>query len=232
MSGALPSALALTLLACAGCAAAERGFYAPVGAAESPSLVHWTEGRPDELVFEVACQGSYLNQVAGRPARTMHVQLEVLRPREGAVTLALDALRLTLQPADGGAPIDLLPSEAWWGDERLERALRIPGWSRRAFDLFFDDPDAESAPPALARLRWTWQAGGDTGYGDCQFRRIPAGGPGQPSLDPLGDAAFGYRDGFYMPIEGDLGPRALQKGVEVREHYVFHDPEGWFVGWF
>jgi hypothetical protein len=65
--------------------------------------------------------------------------------------------------------------------------------------------------------------------GQCLFERISDDHPLCPSDEPVGDPAFGLRDGYYLPGRVRLGPRALRPTGEERMHYVFHSPwRGWF----
>jgi hypothetical protein len=79
------------------------------------------------------------------------------------------------------------------------------------------------------RLRWRYhELEGETRRADVTFLRIPPGDPTLPGEETSSDKAFGLVDGYYLPGPGNLGRRRLQPSDEMRAHYVFHSPGGWF----
>jgi hypothetical protein len=224
-----PGCWALVLgAALAGCAAPERGYYAPAGVDLGPSLEAYRESSDDAIV-DLRCQGAYANEVEGDDALTIHLQLDVARPRSGDLRFRREAFVVDLAGAPGDPRGRLSLSEAWSKRERVDGDLVVPAWTRRPFDLFFDAPDGDDRSiPDRVLVRWTAEEGGRALDGQALFRRIRSGEPHAPSDEPLGDVAFGFRDGYYMPGALRLGPRSLRPSTEERMHYVFHQPSGWW----
>jgi len=216
----------LTAVACG--STVERGYYAPLDADFGKSLARAIQS-VDGVRYEVACQGVYLNTVAGVERRTAHLQLQILRTEPGDVVLPIEDLRVDFlyEGAAGqleGEPVGLRATEVWSGRKRVVQSLLVPAWTRRYFDLFFDHPDAELPVPDVVRFRWRSRTGNAWSVGDCMFQRIAEDDPRLPEELPSADRAFGLRDGYYMPGFGRLGPRELIDTVEERPYYVFHDP--------
>ena len=101
----------------------------------------------------------------------------------------------------------------------------MPGWSRRPFDLFFDDAEllAHGPPPSL-RLSWELRDGDEVLPGSCDFVLIPDDDSFSPTRLPPADEVFGLRNGYYLPGV-TLGLRRLHTEGEERLHYLFHEPE-------
>jgi len=221
-------ALALAaLLACLACSAPPRGYYAPVGAPFGERLTAWHSDLPGSVGFEVRCQGVYQNWSQGHRVRTVHLQFELTQSLGRAVVIPLRDVRVRLAGPDGLVAEPRL-AECWSRDARVRRELRVEGWDRVPFDLFFDDERLEDPLPELVRVSWSWNVDGEAKHASCQFQRIAPDDPRHPAQGELGDLAFGYRDGYYLPVEASLGRRALQPSPEMRRHYVFHDPSRWF----
>jgi hypothetical protein len=217
----------LALLAAACTAAPERGYYAPTGASLGEALVAYRE-ESREAVIDVRCQGAYVNTVQGRDVLTIHLQLDVARPRSGELRFPRGDLAVDIAGPPGEPRLSLPLGEAWSKREPLAGDPTVEAWTRRPFDLFFDAPDdLDGHVPDDLVVRWTARAGGQPVYGQCQFVRIPPDHLLAPSSDPIADPAFGLRDGYYLPGALKLGRRALRSSSEERLHYVFHSPSRW-----
>lgn len=223
----LACVFALSLTACAGGEA--RRYYAPVELDFVGPNDAWELDR-EGTTFRVRSQGSYLNEVGGRTRRTVHLQLEVTRSRDGDLRLRQDDLRLDLGDAGAARVRELRPTEVWHGRNQLAGALEVRAWSRRAFDLFFDEDPEQPFEPAFLRLRWRWTTLAVEHFADCAFRRLPDDHPGLPAKLAPAMLPFGVADGFYFPGYGELGRRRLREPAqqEERQHYLFHAPGGWF----
>jgi hypothetical protein len=221
--------VALASLSLGACSLAPpRGYYVPAGVALGPSLLAYRE-QSDDAVIDVRCQGAYFNEVAGEEVLTVHLQLDVARPRSGELSFPPQAFEIDLSSAPGDPRGALHLSEAWSKRERLGGPLVVSPWTRRPFDLFFDaSPDDEGTIPDKLLVRWSAQAGGQTLDGQALFRRIRDDEPFAPSPEPIGDVAFGMRNGYYLPGEITLGERQLRPSTEERMHYIFHEPGGWW----
>lgn len=220
-------ALVCVLLTCCACAAPPpRGWYRPAGAPPGPGPGAHVEQGP-LLQLTARCQGVYENVVDGRRSASVHVQLEVARTGASELSLPRAALSVDVRPAAGGPRQRQALSAAWCGSERAEGDLAVPGWTRRPFDLFFDDPALlEGGPPASLLLCWEARVDGVPVPGQCEFALLPDDAPDSPAALPPADAAFGYRDGWYLPGVR-LGERRLRTRGEQRLHHVFHEPAGW-----
>jgi hypothetical protein len=169
-----------------------------------------------------------VNRVDGDVVGSVHVQLDVTRPRTGDLRLRREDIVADVLLPGSGEHIALPLSEAWTRRSRVSGDLIVPAWSRRPFDLFFDAPLlAESPPPDSVLLRWRGEAAGESVTGQCLFERIPQGDRRLPGAEPMKDPAFGMRGGYYLPGTVDFGKRALRSSTEERLHYIFHDPEAW-----
>lgn len=225
---------AVALLLAAACLPAcftppDRAYFAPAGIEFGDTISSYRVERPDAHVL-ARCQGAYVNEVDGRDVLTVHVQLEVTRPRSGELRLTREDLELDIAFGAGGVREELDLTDAWSGRQQVVGDLVVPSWSRRPFDLFFDAPvDALGKLPEQVLVRWIGRAGGDRVVGQCLFRRISPADPRAPSEDPIGDASFGLRNGYYLPGRMHMRERGLRASAEERMHYVFHDPGGW--GW-
>lgn len=217
------SAFGMLMVACA--APTPRVYYGPVGTEFGDTIGEWSFENERES-FLVRCQGSYLNQVAGRRVRTLHLQLVATRTTGEALTLPLSSLVVDVLGAAGAVPEPLSASEVWMGSERLVGALIVPGWSRRAVDIFFDDPLLGGGPAELLRLRFSQrEPDGRLQLYECQFFPLADDDPRRPGDQELHDPGFGYRDGYYYPGWGELGERRLRTADEVRLFHLFHDPD-------
>ncbi|MGQ0551784.1 MAG: hypothetical protein ACT4PU_01025 [Planctomycetota bacterium] len=212
--------------------APERGYYAPAGAAPAEAIVGYRE-ETEEALLDVRCQGVYLNEADGREVLTVHVQLEIARPRTGNLVFPWEGFAVDVSGESGNLRVPL--SACWSGRERLTSALVVPSWSRRPFDLFFDfaaPGEAERAIPERVLLRWQGRVAGRLVEGQCQFRRLPAEVSAGLDDQPAEDLAFGrVHNGYYLPGRLRLGPRELLPTQEERLHYVFHQPLSWWEGW-
>lgn len=234
--------VAVLALVCSACLAApERGYYAPEGEPLRRSIGSF-EGDNPAHHLTVICQGVYENSVDGEVVRTVHVQMRLAALTSAPVVIAARRLAVDLHAPDGvpGDPDDplaprlgpvttLRPSEIWSRRTPIQGDLIVEGFSRRAFDLFFDEaePDSELLP-ATVLVRWQGTAGRRPMSGQCQFEVIAADDPLRPADDPVDDPQFGLRDGYYLPGRIRMGPRALRPTSEERMHYVFHAPRtGW-----
>jgi hypothetical protein len=221
------SALTAALLLLAACTAAPpRGWYRPAGAppVEGPGA-HVEQDAGTQVLAR--CQGVYQNQVDGRRTATVHVQLEVARTAGSDLVLPRAELAVDVRPAGGGPPQALALSEAFAGPQREPGDLRVPGWTRRPFDLFFDAPGLlDGGPPDSLLLRWELRADGAATPGQCEFARVPPDDPFSPERLPPADASFGYRSGWYLPGVR-LGERRLRASGEQRLHHLFHEERGW-----
>lgn len=218
----------LTALATACTISPERGYYAPVGVTLGDTIASWNH-RDDHVTFDVRLQGIYVNEVAGRDVRTAHVQMEVTRTRSGHLLIPLEGMTMDLVRGTEPRSQELEVAEAWSGTEPVVDTILVPPWSRRSFDVFFDDVDLDSPLPEAARLRWRYRVDGRWSFGDCQFHRIDAEDPRLPGAVPIANTDFGIRDGYYLPGWPDLGPRRLRPSDETRRHYLFHKPGGWML---
>lgn len=216
--------LALALLAAGACASPpERGYYRPAGAAPQPTL-QAVFVETDGAALALSCQGVYENVVDGEPTVTVHVQAEITRRSSDPLVLARPGWRVRGEDGDG-APLALRLADVWHGRERIMGDLAVPGFRRRAFDLFFDDATRVGEPlPAWLELSWRGGPGAEGLAGSCRFERIPPGDPTLPEGAPVGDADFGVRQGYYLPGDVFLGERALQPSDEERAHYMHHAP--------
>jgi hypothetical protein len=224
----MPLALVAAALAGGGCALApERGYYAPEGRPLAVTLVPYRE-ESDDAKVDLRCQGAYVNRVQGRQVLTVHLQLDVARPRSGELRFAREDLAVDIGMGAGQPHLRLAVSEVWSKREPVPGSLVVVPWGRRSFDLFFDAPDdlAGHVPEDIL-VRWMALAGGVPVEGQARFVRIPPQDPLAPADETLADMAFGMRDGYYMPGRLSLGERRLQASIEERTHYVFHAPEGW-----
>ncbi len=218
------SAALLLLAACT--VAPPRGWYRPAGAppAEGPGA-HVEQDAGTQV--EARCQGVYVNVVDGRRTASVHVQLEVARTAGSDVTLPRAALEVHVRLATGGPPAALALSEVFGGPRHEPDDLAVSGWTRRAFDLFFDAPGLlDDGPPDSLLLRWELRADGAATPGQCEFVRVPADDPFSPERLAPADEAFGYRSGWYLPSV-PLGERRLRTSGEQRLHHLFHEPPGW-----
>ena len=226
---AVVTLLALLVPATAGCTSAgSRGYYFPEGQPPETLLVFRRESTP-EATLEIRCQGMYTNSVDGWRVRTVHVQLEVARARDGDLILPRDGLAVEFRVPGSAAPLRLPVTATWSGRDRMGEALVVPGWTRRAFDLFFDDRDLVGLePPTLLAFSWSGRAPEGPFEGRTAFERLPPDDPRVPGDMSDADLTFGLRRGYYLPGPEDLGPRELQASAEDRLHYVFHRPGGWW----
>lgn len=215
-----------TLAACSGIP--PRGYYAPAGVALGPSLPAYRE-QSDDAVIDMRCQGAYVDEVDGNDVLTVHLQLDVARPRSGELLFAPAAFEVDLAGAPGDPRKSLRLSEAWSKREQLEGSLVVEPWTRRSFDLFFDaQSDDDGSIPDRLLVRWTAEADGQMLDGQTLFRRIRDDEPNAPSPEPITDLAFGMRNGYYLPGQLRLGERKLRPSTEERLHYIFHHPGGWW----
>jgi hypothetical protein len=221
--------VALASLSLGACSLAPpRGYYVPAGEPLGVSLVAYRE-QSDDAVIDVRCQGAYFNEVNGEEVLTVHLQLDVARPRSGELSFPQPAFEVDLSSAPGDPRQALHLSEAWSKRERIAGPLVVSPWTRRPFDLFFDaSPDDEGTIPDKLLVRWTAQAGDQTVDGQALFRRIRDDEPHAPAPEPIADVAFGMRDGYYLPGKIRLGERQLRPSTEERMHYIFHEPGGWW----
>jgi hypothetical protein len=222
-------AAALASLSLAGCTLAPpRGYYVPAGMELGPSLVAYRE-QSDDAVIDVRCQGVYVDKVDGEQLLTVHLQLDVARPRSGELRFPQAAFEVDLAAAPGDPRAVLHLSEAWSKREKIMGPLVVSPWTRRPFDLFFDATgDDDGTIPDRLLVRWSAEAGGQTLDGQALFRRIRDDEQYAPSPEPIADLAFGMRNGYYLPGDMRLGARELQPSTEERMHYIFHDPGGWW----
>jgi len=205
-----------------------RGYYVPAGVPLGPSLVPYHEESDDALI-DVRCQGAYFDKVDGEQVLTVHLQLDVARPRSGQLVFPRDAFEVDLAAAPGDPRKVLHLSEAWSKRDLVTGPLVVDPWTRKPFDLFFDaGGDDEGTIPDRVLVRWTAVAGGRELDGQALFRRIRDDEPYAPSPEPIADLAFGMRNGYYLPGKLRLGRRQLRPSDEERMHYVFHDPGGWW----
>jgi hypothetical protein len=218
----------LAALSVGGCALApERGYFVPEGASLGPTLVPYRE-ESDDAKIDIRCQGAYVNRVQGARVLTVHLQLDVARPRSGELRFSRQDLAVDIGTGPDQPHLRLPLAEVWSKREPVPGALVVVPWGRRSFDLFFDAPDdLQAHVPEDILVRWTAQAGGEPVEGQVRFVRIPPQDPLAPSDEALADVSFGMRDGYYMPGRLFLGERRLQASTEERTHYVFHAPEGW-----
>lgn len=221
--------VALASLSLGACSLAPpRGYYVPAGVPLGKSLLAYRE-QSDDAVIDVRCQGAYFNEVDGEEVLTVHLQLDVARPRSGELSFPQQAFEVDLSSAPGDPRQALHLSEAWSKRERIAGPLVVSPWTRRPFDLFFDaSPDDEGTIPDRLLVRWSAQAGDQTLDGQALFRRIRDDEPNAPSPEPIADVAFGMRDGYYLPGKIRLGDRQLRPSTEERMHYIFHEPGGWW----
>jgi|GEM_PF-2127656 len=222
------ASIAAALLAClAGCAAEPpRGYYRPAGMEPGEAIGAYVEQGLDALV-EVRCQGVYSNLVDGRRTASVHVQLDVARTRSGDLTLPRATLTVDAEAADGGPHRSLDLSEAWSEHTSVPGDLLVPAWTRRPFDLFFDDDTLlDAGPPHALLLNWELHVGDRSLPGQCEFVLVPDDEPGSPATLEPADEAFGVRNGYYLPGV-QLGERRLRSSGESRMHHLFHEPEGW-----
>ena len=220
----LRAALLLLLLA-AGCSAPPpRGYYRPAGAPPQEALTPWV-GQAQDALLEARCQGCYENEVQGVRVGTVHVQLDLARTRSGDLQLPREQLVVELPAVGEAPPRRLAVSEVYTATHRVRGDLSVPGWTRRPFDLFFDDPALlADGPPASLRLIWELRDGDAVLPGRCDFVLIPDDDPFAPSRLHPADEVFGLRNGYYLPGVR-LGLRGLHTGGEERLHYLFHEPE-------
>ncbi|RKY22153.1 MAG: hypothetical protein DRQ55_02080 [Planctomycetota bacterium] len=211
----------LLLLTGACWSAPRRAYYRPMGEPVQRAIASWGDEGPGWRM-EARCQGSYMNQVDGRTLCSMHLQLVMARPARTELMLPLEFVTLDLISADGVRTLAL--SEAWAGSVQLEGLMEVDAWSRRSLDLFFDDDESDGEPPSAVRLRWRHVADERSGMHDCSFALVPLGEAAGPLDVPPSDFEFGYRDGWYFPGLGELGPRALVESPIPRRHFVFHSP--------
>ena len=210
--GALLRLLAAAALA--GCAVPERGYYAPEGLPRGDTLVPYTEDSADALL-DARCQGAYVDSVSGRDVLTVHMQLDIARPRSGDLVFPRDGVVVDIERAGGGTAVELALSEVWSGREPVPGDLVVPPFVRRPFDLFFDAPElADDGPPRSVLLRWSASASARMLTGETRFERIPPDDPRSPSDEPTADKSFGMRNGYYLPGRMALGPRELQPSTE------------------
>jgi hypothetical protein len=206
----------------------DRAYFAPDGVEYGDSIAtHRVERREAHVLAR--CQGAYVNEVDGRDVLTVHMQLEVMRPRSGELRLTREDLLLDVTHAVGVPHEELSLTEAWSGRQPVAGDLVVPSWARRPFDLFFDTTPDDGALPEQVLLRWIGRAGNDRVVGQVLFRRIQPTDPRAPSDEPIGDTSFGLRNGYYLPGRMHMRERGLRESAEERMHYVFHDPGGW--GW-
>jgi len=220
-------ALALVLATPACFAPPERGYYAPAGANFGDSFATQRQASAD-LVIDLGCQGAYVDRAHGEEVMTVHLQLEATRPRSGDLLLSREGMTVDVALANGGPRLRLPLTDAYTRRALLPGDLVVPAWSLRPFDLFFDTPLlADEEPPDSVLLSWTGAAGGEPITGQCLFERIPAGDRRLPGDEPMQDAAFGMRAGYYLPGSVRFGTRQLRDTGEERMHYMFHAPGGW-----
>jgi len=222
--------LCLGLLVVTGCSSTvERGYYAPLGASFSTSITS-KQDKTADLIVDVTCQGVYLNTVDGKLTRTAHMQLDITRTSATQILFPVDGMRLdalsdsTEHDYDLVDIVTLLPHEVWSRRIKMHEMVLVNPWSNRSLDIFFDFEENEQPIPSLLRFRWRAEADVGWSYGDDQFLRIPEGDPRIPPKLPASDKEFGVRNGYYFPGYGVLGTRGLRDSVEVRPHYLFHDP--------
>lgn len=218
----------LAALAAGGCTLApDRGYYAPEGQPLGTTLVPYHE-ESDDAKIDLRCQGAYVDRVDGERVLTVHLQLDVARPRSGELRFPRDGLAVDVGLGPGEPHLRLPLVDVWSRREPVPGALVVDPWRRRSFDLFFDAADdLDGHVPGDVLVRWTAQAEGAPVEGQVRFVRIDPQDPLAPSDEPLADVSFGMRDGYYMPGRLFLGERRLQASTEERTHYVFHAPEGW-----
>jgi len=223
--GRMLRALLAAALLLAGCAGpGPRGYYRPAGVPPQESLAAWF-GKGDDALVEARCQGCYEDEVEGARTGTVHVQLDVARIRSGDLVIPRDSLVVELPSAGGGEPRRLAVTEAYTGRHHVKDDLLVPEWTRRPFDLFFDDPQLlANGPPARLRLSWEQHVGSDVQLGACEFTLIADDDPYAPSRLPPADEVFGLRNGYYLPGVR-LGARRLHALGEERLHYLYHEPE-------
>ena len=221
----LRALLMLALLLAAGCSApAPRGYYRPAGAPPQEALTPWV-GQAQDALLEARCQGAYQNEVGEAVLGTVHVQLDVARTRSGDLVLPRDQLMVELPAVGEAPPRRLALSDVYNGTHRVRGDLTVPGWTRRPFDLFFDDPALlEHGPQPTLRLIWELRDADDALPASCDFELIPDDDPFAPSRLAPADEVFGLRNGYYLPGV-TLGLRRLHTGGEERLHYLFHEPE-------
>jgi hypothetical protein len=216
---------AITLLA-VGCASQPpREYYGPVGADFGETIGEWSH-EDEQLSFHVRCQGYYLNEVDGRGVCTLHLQLTATCTSGDPLTLPLELLSIDVL-GELGRPHQLLPvSEVWECGRRLDEALVVPGWSRRAVDMFFDAAEFTGGAPELLRLRFGQRdIDGTLKIYECQFFRLAEDDPRRPDGRDLADPGHGYMRGYYLPGWGDLGERRLRSKDELRMFHMFHEPD-------
>lgn len=215
-------AACLALLLAPGCGATlRRAYYAPLGQATAPTLGRCEHAEAGWRV-SVACQGVYLNRVDGKPVRTVHFQLDLLRSSPEPLELPLEDLTLHELTLQGWSELAL--GEAWSGPRRASESVALEPWSARSLDLFFDGAPEDALPAVALRLRFKLGRGDGATHIDCTFRRVADGDPSGPLDRPPRDRLHGYRDGWYLPGLGDLGSRGLRDPYASRSHHVFHAP--------
>jgi len=219
------SAIALLAVACA--SQPPRAYYGPVGADFGGTIGEWSH-EDEQATFEVRCQGYYLNEVDGRLVCTVHLQLSAARTTGEPLILPLPFLSVDVLRDDGLPHQALDVTEVWERDRRLNGALVVPGWSRRAIDMFFDAPETGDAPPELLRLRFgKLDADGSLRILECQFFRLADDDPRRPQGRRFADPGHGYLNGYYLPGWGDLGERKLRRlrsEDKLRPFHLFHEP--------
>ena len=225
-------------LLCGACRLPEdRGYYRPEGLQPEPTIGTYREqsGAADILA---RCQGFYQNGVDDEATWTVHIQMQIASQRSRSISIARDAINvdLGLRQADGTRRLiaSLLPSKIYLGKTPDRGDIVVDGFSRRAWDLFFDLPKGTGEEiPDVVLLRWWWAAGnGERVPGQCAFVRIGPEDLYLPSPEPVADAEFGLRDGYYLPGDVVLGERHRPETTEQRLHYIFHDFARWrWVFW-
>ncbi len=220
-------AIAALLLALAACnAPLPRGFYRPAGQPPQDSIGAFVE-QGEQALVELRCQGAYTNRTHRQRTDTVHLQFDVARTRSGDLVLPRDALYVDVAPAAGGPHVRLQLTEAWSGRDPVAGDLYVPAWTRRPFDLFFDEPGLlRDGPPTALLVTWELRADGRDLPGQCEFVLIPEGDAFSPAKLAEADPGFGLRNGYYLPGVR-LGERRLRDADQERLHHLFHEAEGW-----
>lgn len=218
--------LSLLMLVAACATPGDRGYYTPDGVPVKRVIGNYVE-RSEAMQLTVRCQGAYENRVQGEKLLTIHVQLLAASQQSGTLILDRDHLKVDLRRSDGQGGSRLIrtlePAEVWARQDLVQGDLKVDGFSRLAFDIFFDTMEGLDEPiPDLVLLHWRGRVGAMAADSQCLFERIDSTDPLVPSDTPVADREFGVRDGYYMPGRLLLGERRLIPSDEQRLHYVFH----------